>query len=205
MTTQMTLPEDERRHDGLNLALITGLGLTVALFARNKVQNRARPAHGSAPLATYLSEHVAGADAAISTVEHLRKTQDDPDDRRLFSTLFDEFRSDRAVVTKLLARLGEPPRLSKRLVGRAAGMVKFAAGGQAGELSLLRTLEALAIGIQGKRCMWRALQALPELVSPGPRTFAQLESSALRQWELIEARRQVLARQTFGTWTSPRS
>src|SRR5262245_14477694 len=97
MTTPITrVPADQRRHDGLNLALITGLGLTVALFARNKVHNRARTDHGSAPLATYLSEHVAGADAAIRTVERLRRTQDNPDDRRLFSTLFDDFRSDRA-------------------------------------------------------------------------------------------------------------
>jgi hypothetical protein len=195
----MTSPEKGRRHDGLNLALIAGLGLTVALFARKKTHGRAALNQDTAPLATYLSEHVAGADAAIRTVERLRRTQDNPEDRRLFSTLFDEFRSDRAIVTKLLAKLGEPPRLSKRLVGRAAGMVRFAAGGQAGELSLLRTLEALAIGVQGKRCLWRALQALPELVSPGPRTFIELESSALRQWELIEARRQVLARQTFGS------
>jgi hypothetical protein len=76
-------------------------------------------------------------------------------------------------------------------------VLSFAAGGEPGELSLLRTLEALSIGIQGKRCMWRALQELGTAVSPGRETFVALESRALRQWERVEERRRALAAVTF--------
>jgi hypothetical protein len=67
-----------------------------------------------------------------------------------------------------------------------------------GELTLFRTLEALAIGVQGKRCMWRALQSLnSSLDVPGARNLPTLESAALRQWEAIEAWRRLLVPQTF--------
>ena len=56
-----------------------------------------------------------------------------------------------------------------RLLGQASSLVlKRFAGGIAGVLSLFRTLEALAIGVQGERCMSRAPRPyvqvqLPEL------------------------------------------
>jgi hypothetical protein len=74
------------------------------------------------------------------------------------------------------------------------------AGGRAGDLSLFRTLEALAIGVQGKRCMWRALQSLRPAPHPrGTRSLADLEAAAVRQWEVIERRRIGMASQTFAT------
>jgi len=95
-----------------------------------------------------------------------------------------EFRDDRAVVTALLTHLGLSPLSVKRLAGHAAGRVlKVAAGGKPGDLRLFRTLEALAIGVQGKRCMWRAAQVIPPpLRAPGPRSFVELESRAVDQW-----------------------
>jgi hypothetical protein len=78
-------------------------------------------------------------------------------------------------------------------------VLSLAAGGEPGDLSLLRTLEGLSIGIQGKRCMWRALQELGSAVAPGRETFVALESRALRQWERVEARRRALAAVTFPT------
>ena len=71
-----------------------------------------------------------------------------------------------------------------------------------GELSLLRTLEALSIGVQGKRCMWRALQNLR--TSPGGMDFVELEAKAIRQWEAIEERRRHLVVRTLSATGSPR-
>jgi hypothetical protein len=83
-------------------------------------------------------------------------------------------------------------------------IIKFAAGGEPGELSLLRTFEGLAVGIQGKRCMWRALQSLgPHLEVPGGRSFIELESRAVRQWEAIEQRRRTVASLTFPAFRAP--
>lgn len=64
------------------------------------------------------------------------------------------------------------------------------AGGAPGELSLLRTLVALSIGVQCKRCMWRALQNVR--TSPSRMDFVELEAKAIRQWEAIEERRRDL-------------
>ena len=133
-------------------------------------------------------------------VEHrLDSTHQRTEDGKLFRRLSGEFKEERAVVQTLLTQLGASRRSIKRAAGFASGtMLSVTAGGQPGDLSLLRTLEALAIGVQGKRCMWRALQNL----RPVPSTvhgmdFVELETKAVRQWEAIEERRRALVMQTF--------
>jgi hypothetical protein len=148
-------------------------------------------------LVAYLREHLSGADAAIQVVEYLGRAETGSDERQLFVSLQEQLTSDRHVVEMLLTRLGASPRSAKRVAGQAAGsLMKRIAGGQPGDLSLFRTLEALAVGIQGKRCMWRALQALPASLTPGP-GFAELERAAVRQWEMVEQRRRALVADTF--------
>ena len=167
----------------------------------------ARPArHSSAAdekhqsLAAYLRDHLGGADAAIHVVRRLSARHDGTADGRLFRQLAEEFEQDRATVRALLAQLGASARSPKRVAGRAsAALLAFTAGGTPGQLSLLRTLEALAIGIQGKRCMWRALQTLDTARSTTQINPVELEAKALRQWEAVEGRRRVLAAMTFPT------
>ena len=72
------------------------------------------------------------------------------------------------------------------------------ADGNLGDLSLFRGVEALAIAVQGKRCLWRAVQALPWSVSTvDHHTFVDLEADAVRQWEELERFRLSLVPQTF--------
>jgi hypothetical protein len=112
-----------------------------------------------------------------------------------------------ALVRTVFGSLGASARSPKRVAGRAAAaVVGFAAGSRPRQLSLLRTLEALAIGIQGKRCMW-ALQALDTARSTAEINPVELEARALRQWEAVEGRRRALATMTFpmlGPNTHPR-
>lgn len=116
----------------------------------------------------------------------------------MFQRLAKEFEEDRSVVRAVLNELGASGRSIKRAAGVASGAVlSVTAGGAPGELSLLRTLEALSIGVQGKRCMWRALQNLR--TSPGSMDFVELEAKAIRQWEAIEERRRGLVAPTFST------
>jgi hypothetical protein len=134
-------------------------------------------------------------------VERLRRTQTTTDQRQLFAWMYDEFEAEREVVRAPLKTLGSSSRSPKRLFGQASGSVlKLVAGGGLGELSLFRTLEALAIGVQGKRCMWRARQSVhPSLPVAGGISLSQLESDASRQWEAIEERRRLLVPSTFAT------
>jgi hypothetical protein len=114
--------------------------------------------------------------------------------------LYERFREDRSIIEGILAALGYTSLSVKRVAGRATGSaLRTVAGGPPGGLSLFRTLEALAIGVQGKRCLWRAAQALGSLPHPpGRRSFAELEADAVRQWEAIERHRRSLVSLTFG-------
>jgi hypothetical protein len=136
---------------------------------------------------------------ATRVVRRLGSTHDDTDARTLFRRLSKEFEEDRSVVRSLLTQLGASGRSIKRAAGYASGAVlSVSAGGAPGDLSLLRTLEALAIGIQGKRCLWRALQHLHTIPSTFHGVnFVDLEAKAVRQWEAIEDRRRALVARTF--------
>ena len=184
----------------LGLALVAGLALALITVGRRRgFGERPHEDERHAALVTYLHEHLSGADAAIRVVERLRRTQ--THERSLFDWLYNELDADHQVVQALLTRLGASSRSPKRLLGQASGSVlKRLAGGMAGDLSLFRTLEALAIGVQGKRCMWRALQTVrPALQLPGTRSLSDLEAAAVRQWEAIEQRRTLMVPRTFAT------
>jgi hypothetical protein len=163
----------------------------------------ARPARRASPptrrrqaLIAYLRDHLSGSDVAVRVVHRLVSADHSAADRQLFHRLAREFEEDRSVVRVVLNELGASGRSLKRAAGVASGAVlSVTAGGEPGELSLLRTLEALSIGVQGKRCMWRALQNLRTL--PDGLDFVELEAKAVRQWEAIEERRRGLVARTF--------
>ena len=157
------------------------------------------PARKRQALIAYLRDHLSGSDAAIQVVHRLSSTHQGTEDGALFHRLSEEFEEDRSVVRLVLTRLGASGRSMKRAAGYASGaLLRVTAGGEPGDLSLLRTLEALAIGVQGKRCLWRALQN-PRTVPPtvDGLNFVELEAKAVRQWEAIEERRRVLVDRTF--------
>jgi hypothetical protein len=193
---------DRSRNVGsaLGAVLMVGLALTAMTRRRRRgASGRATRDDQRAALAAYLRDHLSGSDAAIQVVDRLRRTHAGTDEGALFASLFDEFEVERRVVRAVLAHLGASPRSAKRLASQASGAIlKWTAGGDRGELSLFRTLEALAIGVQGKRCLWRALQSVePRIPLPADWGLAALEAMAVRQWEAIESRRQSLAPSTF--------
>ena len=183
------------------LGAVGALGLMIAIVALR----RSRPRHGDQEgdkrraWATYLRDHLAGADTAIQVVQGLSDAYRGGPESALFESLYDQFREDRGVVEGILIDLGYTSRSAKRLAGRATGSaLRVVAGGAPGDLSLFRTLEALAIGVQGKRCLWRAAQALEALPHPpGRRSFVELEADAVRQWETIERHRRSVVPGTF--------
>jgi hypothetical protein len=151
-------------------------------------------------LHAYLLDHLSGADAAITVVQRLRKTQAGTFHGQLFAELDDEFSEERVVLSRMLEALGGGTLSLKRTVGRVAGAVmQIAAGGDDGDLSLFRTLESLAVGVQGKRLLWRVLDRLSaDLPLDGHRRpFREFEAQAVDQWRRIEEHRAEVARQTF--------
>jgi hypothetical protein len=150
-------------------------------------------------LIAYLRDHLSGSDTAIQVVRRLASTRHSTERWPLFRRLSKELEEERSVVRSLLTRLGASGRSMKRVASYASGaMLSVTAGGEPGDLSLLRTLEALAVGVQGKRCLWRALQNLPTMPSPAEAmSFVDLEAMAVRQWEAIEECRRGLVARTF--------
>jgi hypothetical protein len=175
-------------------AVTAGLAYLTWPARRSSVSTRQRQA-----LIAYLRDHLGGADMALQVVHRLTSTHEGTEVGALFHRLSKELEEDRSVVRTVLVQLGASGRSLKRAAGFASGTVLSAtAGGEPGDLALLRTLEALAVGVQGKRCLWRALQNL-RTVSPavGGMTFVDLEERAVRQWEAIEERRLALVPRTF--------
>ncbi len=177
-------------------AIAVTAGLTAYLVRparRSSASTRQRHA-----LIAYLRDHLSGSDVAIRVVQRLGSTHQGSEDGRLFRRLSQELEEDRSVVRSLLTLLGASGRSLKRAAGYASGAVlSVTAGGEPGDLSLLRTLEALAVGVQGKRCLWRALQNIPTVSTVHRMNFVELEAKAVRQWEAIEERRRVLVEKTF--------
>jgi len=177
------------------------IGLTVAALTRGRSRpgpHQQRVDRRSA-FAAYLKDHLTGADAAIEMVRRLRETHRGTPEGRLFASLYEQFREDRADVEALLADVPASRLSIKRIAGRATGTVlQVVSGCQPGDLSLFRTIEALAIGVQGKRCLWRAAQRLAtDPPAPNRRNFVELEAAAVSQWEEIERYRSALALRTF--------
>ena len=192
-----------RSDAGPLLGALGVLGVTLAFVAtirRPKRRHSDETDDKRKALATYLREHLAGADTAIQVVQGLRDEYRGSPEGALFGSLYEQFRDDRGVVEGMLAALGYTSRSAERLVGRATGSaLRVVAGGAPGDMSLFRTLETLAIGVQGKRCLWRAAQVLVALPHPpGRRSYVELEADALRQWETIEQHRRSIVSATFG-------
>jgi helicase-like protein len=157
-------------------------------------------------LIAYLRDHLSGADMALRVVHRLGSTHEGTEVGTLFRRLSNELEEDRSVVRTLLMQLGASGRSIKRVAGFASGTVlRVTAGGEPGDVSLFRTLEALAVGVQGKRCLWRALQNLRTVpLTVDGMNFVELEAKAVRQWEAIEEHRRVLVPRTFSA-TDPRT
>jgi hypothetical protein len=184
---------------------VAGVGLILGLagaWRKRRQPGRFRDSRDRRDaLVTYLLDHLSGSDTAIQTVERLRRTHAGTAAGRLFGSLFAEFQRERDVVRAMLRELGASSYAVKRAATLLGGrLLAQTANGQQGDLALFRTLEALAVGVQGKRCLWRAAQELkPGLHAATHGRLRELEQTAVRQWEAIEQQRRALAPQTFAT------
>jgi hypothetical protein len=187
----------------LGVAAVLGAGLAYgAAHHRRTTRGRGRTASADgrrSTLAAYLREHLSGSDTAILVLERVRGSHAGTKEGSLFASLYEQIQRERDLLRTLLAELGESSLSTKRVATKMTGsLLSAVASGKRGDLSLFRTLEGLAIGVQGKRCMWRALQSLDQqFAAAGPQRFAELEVLALHQWEAIEERRLSLTSDLF--------
>ena len=155
-------------------------------------------------LSDYLNDHLAGSVAALELLDRLVETCTGKPLERFFRELRDDIRADQGQLEELIAKLG-----IKESTVRKAGAwiaekisrpkIDLEADSKS-DLGLFLALEALVLGITGKRSLWRALgaasRAVPELARLD---YSELEKRAIDQCERVEARRLEIARAVFKT------
>lgn len=154
-------------------------------------------------LATYLSDHLAGSEAAIRMVGRYAEREPDSPLGVLMRELLDEIEQDRAELKRLMARLGASPSPVKKagaigaeLLSNLRGKVPVVGTGSP-EVTRLEELELLCLGIQGKHLLWRALQPLHHDAFEGF-DFAALAQRAREQRDRVEPFRLEAAAAAFG-------
>jgi hypothetical protein len=147
-------------------------------------------------LATYLNDHLAGANLALEVLDHL--ASETPDLASSLATLRSEIREDREQLKALMASLNIPESRVRRAGSWIAEQVtEFKVevdDDENGALRRLERLEALAVGIDGKIALWRALDAVPTKGVSGQNSYEHLSRRAAEQRSQIEVWRLQAAR-----------
>jgi hypothetical protein len=153
-------------------------------------------------LATYLSDHLAGSEAAIRLVGRYARDPD-PELAGLMRELAEEIEADREELTRLMARLGARPSPVKKagavgaeLLTSLRGRVPVVGTGSH-EVARLEDLELLCLGIQGKLLLWRALEPLEHPAFEGS-DLGALARRAEDQRDRLEPFRRRAAAAAFG-------
>jgi len=153
-------------------------------------------------LAVYANDHLAGATAALELLGRLASAPDAPASD-VFARLYEDVLEDRRQLEALLARIGERASGVKQAAGWLAeklARLKLGAGAGDDALERFEALEILALGILGKRSLWRALGVVaatdPALAALD---FARLEARADEQYARVERERLLLAPAALGS------
>lgn len=150
-------------------------------------------------LATYLNDHLAGSVAAVELLEHLEVVHAETEVGRFAAELRADVEADRRELKAVMDRLdvGESRtrKASAWLAGKLTELKLRLDDRAGGDLHLLEACEALSLGIEGKRSLWRALAAAAE-DAPALRVadYERLARRAEEQRSRVEGRRLAAAR-----------
>lgn len=150
----------------------------------------------SYPLSTYLNDHLGGAQIAIQILEAMRDQHDDPRFRKFANTLLPRIQADDLTLRSIAEKIGSGPSTVKQMGGwllEKAARLKLGHTGST-NFEMFESLELLALGIRGKICLWKALEAISKLDSRlREYDFEELISRAEQQYEEVESQRLDLA------------
>lgn len=154
-------------------------------------------------LATYLNDHLSGSEAALELLDHVSTTHGGQPAARFAAELRGEIAADRQELESLMARLDVPRshlRTMAAWLSEKLARLKLRADDRSdGPLHLLEVWDALSVGIEGKRLLWRALAEAatrrPELTGPD---YRRLEGRAEDQRRRVETTRLEAAREALG-------
>jgi hypothetical protein len=149
----------------------------------------------SDPLATYLNDHRAGAAGAIELLEAVAERQRGRKLGWFAAELLIDVREDRDVLERLAKPFGTPSVL-KEAAGWLAGKLSRLKmpGDDEDDLRTFEALEAVVVGIGGKKALWDALAIIaPSDARLQGFDFMQLARRAQGQMDRVNGRRLELA------------
>ena len=157
--------------------------------------------HGE-EIETYLKDHYAGGIGALELIEHSIETHAGTPLAAFFAELQGDIKADHDQLHKLMTALGvadSDARNAGAWLAEKFSRAKLGFSGGAGSgLRLLQTLESLALGITGKRLLWRALYTIRQSSPALKETdFDYLEQRAIEQSNRVEIKRLETARAVF--------
>jgi hypothetical protein len=146
------------------------------------------------PLLTYMNDHVAGSRTALELLDYLIDGHADAEARAFFTTLRADIAADRQTLDDIFTKLEGKPSALREAAGwfgdRMMRLKLLVDDPQNRGLKQFEALELLALGILGKRSLWRALEALSTQVEQLRGVdFPGLQARAEDQYARVEARR----------------
>jgi hypothetical protein len=125
------------------------------------------------PIHVYLNDHLAGATAGVDLAKQAAERHDG-ELGEFFAQLADEIGADHNTLTTLMDQMDAHASGAKEVLAKAGSVVsetKFSGESMDDpEFGTFLTLETLAIGVEGKLCMWKALKVVED-------EYAELQST----------------------------
>jgi hypothetical protein len=153
-------------------------------------------------LTKYLNDHLAGSVGALELLDRLIEAYEGKPLANFFQKLRADIHEDQEQLKELIQKLG----VEESAVRKAGAWIAEKLSRAKIELNesskkdpgLFLALEALVLGITGKRSLWRALRAASQTVPQLARLdYTGLEKRAIEQCERVEAKRLEMARTVF--------
>ena len=151
-------------------------------------------------LKSYLNDHLAGSVSALELIGHWKDAQKGEPLGGFFAEAEREIKADQEILRDVMRCLDikeSSVRKAGAWVGEKIGRARLMiAGDEPDSLGLVLSLEALIMGIFGKKLLWRSLAAanLPET---SKWDFEELQRRAEEQIKRTEGERVRAARQAF--------
>ena len=150
-------------------------------------------------LTSYLNDHLAGSVAAIKLLDRLIENRKGHRLEKFLVDLREDVHADQEVLQNLMRKLDLEESSVRKAGARIAetiGQAKIALSGDS--VGLLQAVEALALGVTGKKLLWRALRTVEaELSQLQGIDLSRLEQRAADQFERVEKERLYLSREAF--------
>lgn len=150
-------------------------------------------------LATYLNDHLAGSVVAVELMENLEAAYAGTPVANFVNGIRMEVEADQRELEELMRRLeiseSRTRQVSAWLTEKVTELKLRLDDSAHGNLRLLESLEALSLGIEGKKSLWLALAAAAE-ISPQLRLvdYKRLKQRAVEQRSRVELKRIEIAR-----------